>query len=182
MIRYGIIGRNFVVDYMLAAMAAVPDIAHPEVIYSRSFLDAEAFRKKHNLSFATDNLSVLADYPYIDAVYIASPNCCHYEQAKLMLEHGKHVLCEKPAASNAREVKKLIALAEKKGLIFLEAMRPVYTDTLRLVRENLSKIGNLRLVRFDYCKVSSRFDRFCSGIYVNAFNPQLSNASVMDLG
>ncbi len=182
MIRYGIIGRNFIVDYMLAAMAAVPEAARPAAIYSRDLLAAEAFRQAHGLSFASDDLTALADYPGIDAVYIASPNCCHYEQAKLMLEHGKHVLCEKPAVSNAAELRKLLALAEEKGLIFLEAMRPAFAETLPLIRENLPKIGRLRLVRFDYCKISSRLDRWRSGIYVSTFDPKLSNASVMDLG
>ncbi len=181
MVRFGIIGRNFIVDMMLEAMAAVPEI-RPEAIYSRSSADAEAFRIKHGLSFATDDPEALADYPGIDAVYIASPNCCHYEQAKLMLKHGKHVLCEKPAAANLRQVKELIKLAEEKGLVFLEAMRPEFADTLRLIRENLPRIGQLRQVRFDLCRVSSRIQRLKEGTYITTFDPALSNAAVMDLG
>lgn len=182
MIRYGIIGRGFITDMMLSAMAAVPEAAKPDAICSRSLADAEAFRRAHNLSFACDSLTELADYPGIDAVYIASPNACHYDQAKCMLEHGKHVLCEKPAASNAAQVRGLVRLAEEKGLIFLEAMRPVFSDTLRIVRENLPRIGTLRRVRLDYCKPSSRLSRFLAGEHVNTFDPALSNAAVMDLG
>ena len=181
MVRFGIIGRNFIVDMMLEAMAAVPEV-RPVAIYSRSLADAEAFREKHGLSFATDDLTALADYPGIDAVYIASPNCCHYEQAKLMLKHGRHVLCEKPAASNAGQVKELVGLAQEKGLVFLEAMRTEFADTLRLIRENLPRVGQLRQVRFDYCKISSRLAKFRAGACVNTFNPELSNAAIMDLG
>ena len=181
MVRFGIIGRNFIVDMMLEAMAAVPEV-RPAAIYSRSLSDAEAFKAKHGLTFATDSLEELADFPGIDAVYIASPNCCHYEQAKLMLEHGKHVLCEKPAAANLRQVKELVGLAEEKGLVFLEAMRPEFADTLRLIRENLPRIGQLRQVRFDLCRVSSRIQKLKEGTYITTFDPALSNAAVMDLG
>ena len=181
MIRFGIIGRNFIVDSMLAAMAAVPE-TEAVSIYSRSLEDARKFRQDHGLRFAFDKLEELADDPETDAVYIASPNSCHYAQAKLMLEHGKHVLCEKPAASNAEQVRELVRLASEKGLVFLEAMRPVFADPLRIVRENLPEIGTVRQVRFDYCKVSSRMPLFRQGIYVNTFNPELSNAAVMDLG
>ena len=181
MVRFGIIGRNFIVDMMLEAMAAVPEV-RPAAIYSRSLSDAEAFKEKHGLAFATDSLEELADFPGIDAVYIASPNCCHYEQAKLMLEHGKHVLCEKPAAANLRRVKELVGLAEEKGLVFLEAMRPEFADTLRLIRENLPRIGQLRQVRFDLCRVSSRIQKLKEGTYITTFDPTLSNAAVMDLG
>ncbi len=181
MVRFGIIGRNFIVDMMLEAAAAVPDV-RAAAIYSRSLADAETFREKHGLAFAADDLKALADFSGIDAVYIASPNCCHFEQAKLMLEHGKHVLCEKPAASNARQVKELVCLAEEKGLIFLEAMRPAFSDTLRLIRENLPRIGQLRQVRFDLCRISSRIEKLKSGSYITTFDPNLSNAAIMDLG
>lgn len=181
MVRFGIIGRNFIVDMMLEAMTAVPEV-RPAAIYSRSPADAEAFRKKHGLTFATDDLKALAEFPEIDAVYIASPNCCHYEQAKLMLENGKHVLCEKPAAANARQVKELVRLSEEKGLVFLEAMRPEFADTLRLIREKLPRIGRLRQVRFDLCRVSSRIQKLREGTYITTFDPALSNAAVMDLG
>lgn len=182
MIKYGIIGRNFVVDMMLAAMAAVPDAAKPVAIYSRNMADAAEFMKSHELQYACDDLASLANYPEINAVYIASPNACHYEQAKLMLESGKHVLCEKPAASNADQVRKLVHLAEEKNLIFLEAMRPVYGDILQIVQQNIPHIAPLRQVQIYYGKPSSRLKRFLSGENVNTFNPALSNAAIMDLG
>ena len=56
MVRFGIIGRNFIVDMMLEAMAAVPEV-RPAAIYSRSLADAEAFKEKHGLAFATDDLT-----------------------------------------------------------------------------------------------------------------------------
>lgn len=168
-------------DMMLSAMAVTPE-AEPAAIYSRSLTDAESFREEHQLKYACADLDELGRYDGIDAVYIASPNGCHYEQAKRMLEHGKHVLCEKPACASPDQVRELIALAEAKGLVFLEAMRPVFSDGLRTVRENLPKIGKLRQISITYCKPSSRYPRFLEGKYVNTFNPALANAAIMDLG
>ena len=60
-------------------------------------------------------------YKRQDAIYIATPNALHYETCKLCLEHGKHVLCEKPFTINAEQAKELYALAEKKQLFIMEA-------------------------------------------------------------
>ena len=182
MVRFGIIGRNFIVDNMLAAMAAVPE-AIPTAIYSRTPEGARDFADKHGIRLAFSDLNQLADCAEIDAVYIASPNYCHFAQARLLLNHGKHVLCEKPAASNSVQVRDLVKLAQEKGLVFLEAMRPVFGPVPGLIRENLPKIGQLRQVRFEYCKISSRIRLFHEkGSEVNAFNPALDNAALMDLG
>jgi predicted dehydrogenase len=59
----------------------------------------------------------LVNDPEIDIVHIASPNYLHYEQAKMALEVGKHVLCEKPLAMNTEESAELVRLAKEKGLV-----------------------------------------------------------------
>src|SRR5437763_8950317 len=49
--------------------------------------------------------------PEARSVHIASPNPAHYEQARRVLEAGKHVLCEKPLAVTSKETSELAALA-----------------------------------------------------------------------
>ena len=58
----------------------------------------------------------------LDAVYIASPNSFHADQAITLLNHGKHVLCEKPFASNAAEVELMIAAAKRNDVLLMEAI------------------------------------------------------------
>ncbi len=65
----------------------------------------------------------------IDAVYIASPNALHYEQAFSALLSGKHVLCEKPAVVEPWQLERLLKLAETTGLIFMEALIGRHIDT-----------------------------------------------------
>ncbi len=182
MIRFGIIGRNFITEWMLAAMAAVDGVA-PVKIYSRDPLGAQEFARSHNIPGHCGCLEELAADPDLDAVYIASPNALHYEQAKLMLTHGKHVLLEKPACANAGQLRELLALAQEKKLILIEAMRTIYDDAPEIIERAIPKIAPLCQVRFDYGKRSSRWERFLKeGEKVNTFNPKLSNAAVMDLG
>ncbi|MCA9126016.1 MAG: Gfo/Idh/MocA family oxidoreductase [Planctomycetales bacterium] len=68
------------------------------------------------LATAYSTIEQLLAHSAIDCVHIASPNRLHFEQAKLCLAAGKHVLCEKPLAMNATESRQLVALAAKSGV------------------------------------------------------------------
>ena len=94
-IRVGIIGRNFVVDWMLAAMEQVPEL-RPAAIYSRNEKTGREFAEKYHLDAVFTDLESFAASDAFDAAYIASPNICHFDQAMCLLQHGKHVLLEKP--------------------------------------------------------------------------------------
>lgn len=66
----------------------------------------------------------MAQSDAIDAVYIASPNSLHFPQTKLFLSHKKHVICEKPLASNIEEVEAAIALARENQWYCLKRSKP----------------------------------------------------------
>ena len=182
MVRLGIIGRNFVVDWMLEAAKQVPQI-QPVAIYSRSMETGKEFAEKYDLPYVFDRLEDLASSPEVDAVYIASPIYAHFSQSKLMLEHGKHVLCEKPVTTNGKELDILLQTAAAHNVVFLEAMRLVHDDALDVIEQALPEIGALRRVTFEFTQYSSRYDRVRAGVQgLNAFDPTLSNGSIMDMG
>ena len=99
----------------------------------------------------------------VDTIYVALPNFLHYAFAKKALEHGKHVILEKPATANARELSELCALAEKQKKILVEAMNVHYLPAYRSMRENLAKLGDLKVVSFNYSQYSHRYDAFKTG-------------------
>lgn len=99
MIPFGIIGTGKITRTFLEAVQSVPELALGAV-YSRSLEKAQSFGEEYGAKVFTDSLEDLAADRDVQAVYIASPNCCHCEQAIRMMDAGKHVLCEKPAASN----------------------------------------------------------------------------------
>lgn len=180
-IRFATIGTNFIVDWFTTAAKYCPQLEY-EVTYSRNKETAKAYSEKMGSNRYTTDLMGLARDEEVDAVYIASPTSCHYEQAKLMLENGKHVLCEKPATSNYAELCKLVELAESKDLVFMEGMRCVHTEGFKWIKENMYKLGTVRRATFQYCQYSSRYDKFKAGIIENAFKPELSNGALMDIG
>ena len=65
-------------------------------VYSRDRARGEAYAQKHGAKLVFTDVEELARCKEVDAVYIASPNAAHYEQCRVLLEAGKHVICEKP--------------------------------------------------------------------------------------
>lgn len=94
--RFGIVGTNWITERFIQA-AMETDEFSLTAVYSRTEDKGKAFADKYNSQpeVFTD-LAQMAASDQVDAVYIASPNSLHAEQAILCMNHGKHVLCEKP--------------------------------------------------------------------------------------
>lgn len=105
MVRFGVLGTSLITETFLNTAKHVKDFKL-EAVYSRTLERAEEFGKKYGVDTFFTDLEEMACSPQIDAVYIATPNAYHAEQAILFLRNKKHVLCEKPMAANAIEVKK----------------------------------------------------------------------------
>lgn len=181
MVRLATIGTNFITDWLMEGVLELPDI-ELTAVYSRTLEKGQAFAAKYGVSKVYDDYEKMAEDPEIDAVYVASPTCCHHRHSLTMLEHGKHVLCEKPVCSNRKELDELIQTAKEQGVIFMEAMKNVHSPGFLAIKENLHKIGPVRLANIHYCQYSSRYDNFKNGIIENAFKPELSNGALMDIG
>ncbi len=181
MIRFGVVGTNWITDAFLEGGRAVSGF-ELAAVYSRMEERAQAFAKKHGARHTFTNLHKMAESELIDAVYIASPNSLHAEQAILFMENGKHVLCEKPLASNSAEVEAMFAAASKNGVVLMEAVKTTFLPGFKTIQEHLFKIGRPRRYFASFCKYSSRYDAYRRGEVLNAFNPKFSNGSLMDLG
>ena len=117
----------------------------------------------------------------IDTVYVALPNFLHYAFAKKALEHGKHVIIEKPVTANATELKELIQIAKEKDLIILEAMNIHYLPAYLRLKEYLPEIGDIKIVSFNYSQYSSRYNAFKEGTILPAFDYHKAGGALMDL-
>ncbi|MDO5407028.1 MAG: Gfo/Idh/MocA family oxidoreductase [Eubacteriales bacterium] len=181
MVRIATIGTNFITRWFMEALQHCDD-AVCAAVYSRKEETARAFAAEYGVATCYTDLEALASAPDIDAVYIASPNSLHCQQAILMMEHGKHVLCEKTIASNSAELAHMLETAKKNHVVCLEAMRSVFDPGFAAIEDNLPKLGKVRRVSFQYGKYSSRYDKFKAGIVENAFDPAFSNGALMDIG
>jgi predicted dehydrogenase len=180
-LRFGVVGTNFITDWVIAG-ARQDERFRLAAVYSRTQETADAFAAKHGIPHTFTSLEEMARSPLIDAVYIASPNFLHASQSILCMQHGKHVLCEKPLASNAREAREMIASSRIYNVTLMEAMKPTLTPNFQAVRNNLKRIGKVRRYFACYCQYSSRYDKYKEGIVLNAFNPEYSNGAMMDIG
>ncbi len=180
-IRFGVVGTNYITDRVMAAGMMDPRF-ELAAVYSRTQERADEFAARHGLSHTFTSLEEMAASPLIDAVYIASPNALHAPQSIVCMRRGKHVLCEKPLASNARQVREVIAAARENGPALMEAMKPTLTPNFRVVMEYLSRLGKLRRWFSAFGKYSSHYDAFKAGEVHNAFDPGLANGAVMDIG
>lgn len=180
-VRFGVVGTNFITDWVIAG-ARQDERFELAAVCSRKQETADAFAAKHRIPHTFTSLEEMAKSPLVDAVYIASPNFLHADQSILCMKHGKHVLCEKPLASNAREAREMIAASRRYGVTLMEAMKPTLTPNFRSVRENIGRLGTIRRYFACYCQYSSRYDKLKEGIVLNAFNPALSNGAMMDIG
>lgn len=180
--RFGIVGTNFISKEFVRAGRSLPDYAFVAV-YSRRPDTAEAFCKAcGDAATRCTSLDELLALPDVDAVYIASPNRLHDEQAEAALMAGKHVLLEKPACLTEERFARLCEIADAKDLVILEAMRPAFTPGVRALQKALPAVGTVRRVSLSYCQYSSRYDKFKRGIVENAFDPSFGNGALMDIG
>lgn len=180
-INLGVIGSGFIVDNFLEAASEFENL-NLHTFYSRSESKAISFKEKYKFDKYSTCLEDMAKDKNLDAVYIASPNAIHHDQAILFLQNKKHVLCEKSFASNYKEALNMINTAKRNNVVIMEAMRITVTPNFKILKDNLHKIGEIRRCFASFCQYSSRYDQYKEGTILNAFKKELSNGALMDIG
>jgi predicted dehydrogenase len=112
-IRTAIFGTGFMGRVHLEALRRVEHV-EPAAITGRNTAAAEKLGSAFDVPYAAPD-AILCDAS-IHAVHICTPNGLHFSMAKQALLAGKHVLCEKPLATNPAEAQELAALAMQKKL------------------------------------------------------------------
>lgn len=181
MIRFATIGSGVIVDSFLRGASHDPRFVF-RAVYSRTPERAADFAARYGVGTTFTSLQALAACPHVDAVYIASPNAFHAPQAIMLMEHGKHVLCEKPLAHSLAEGKAMVRAARANRVVLMEAMKTTLMPNFTQVRNALPRIGPVRRYFAQFCQYSSRYDRFKEGEICNAFRAGLGNGSLRDLG
>ncbi len=179
--RFATIGTSWITEKFISATRTISNM-QLYAVYSRSEEKASEFAAKHNISKFYTDLEKLACDKNIDAVYIASPNCLHYEQSKFLLLHNKNVFCEKPATTTKEQMSELIELAEKNNLIYLEAIMTIHTEGFFTLKNRLADIGLVRSAHFDFYQLSSKYQLYVDGKNPNIFNPAMHTGCLMDIG
>lgn len=181
MINFASIGSSWICEKFINAAHLTKQL-QLTTVYSRNINVAKSFAEKFNAPIFCDDLKNIAINDSVDAVYIASPNALHFEQSLQMLKAGKHVICEKPLASNDKQVELLYKTALENNVILFEAYMSAHLPNFLQIKSNLAKLGKLRKAHISYCQYSSRYQKYLDGENPNTFNPYFSNGSIMDIG
>ena len=120
-LRIGVLGAARIVPTALIAPARAVAGVEIAAVAARDAGRARAFASRHRIPRVVESYDALVDDPGIDAVYVPLPNALHAEWTQRALAAGKHVLCEKPLASNAAEAQAMGAAAARAGRVLMEA-------------------------------------------------------------
>ena len=132
--KLAILGPGRIADKVAQTLVQLPEI-ECYAVASRTPGKAEAFAQKFGFSKAYTNYIEMLSDPEVELVYITTPHSHHYEQMKLCLEHGKHVICEKAFTINAEQARKIRTLAAEKGLYVAEAIWTRYMPSRKIIND-----------------------------------------------
>ena len=176
-IRWGLIGLGLISRKFANGLAFAPD-AEIYAVASRSQEKADAFGAEYGASKCYGSYEELAQDPNVDVAYIGTPNNYHLPHTLLCLDAGKHVLCEKPFAVNAKEARVMIDRAREKNLFLMDAFWTRYFPAMFKLRELLAEkaIGDVMLVTADFGGRGPVIPE------KRHFNPDLAGGALLDIG
>ena len=173
--RIGIIGAGIIAEKISQTLVE----RWGEMLYavaSRDMAKAQAFAQRNGFVRAYGSYEEMVCDPMVDIVYVATPHSHHYEHARLALEHGKAVICEKAFTANAREARALIELARERGLFLMEAMWTRFMPLMHRLKEVLDSgiVGRPRLLTASLCWAMTHVPRISRA--------DLCGGALLDLG
>ena len=151
MIRWGVVGPGAIATSFADAMQ-LTDGGTIVAVASRSAERAAVFGDRYAIPARYGDYESLAADPEVDVVYVATPQSRHEPDTLSLLRAGKHVLCEKPFALNARQAATMVEEARSRGLFLMEAIwsrfLPAYRSLVEVIGEG--RIGEPLLVEADF--------------------------------
>lgn len=152
-LRIGILGAARIVPMALLRPARHVPSVQIAAVAARDPLRASAFARKHGIPTTHPSYDALLADPEVDVIYNPLPNSHHAEWSIRALEAGKHVLCEKPLASNATEAQQMVETARRCDRLLVEAFHPRYHPLASRMQEILASgaIGEVRHIETHMC-------------------------------
>ena len=175
MLRVAILGAGGIAIKMAKTLRGM-ETAEAYAIAARDLGRAEAFAKEYGFTKAYGSYAEMLQDENVDLVYIAVPHTHHYMCAKMCLEAGKHVLCEKPFCVNVDQTKELLAMAEDKKLLLTEAIWTRFMPSRKIIDDLIAggEIGEVTSLTANLGYELSEIPRI--------WDPKLAGGALMDVG
>lgn len=174
-LRYGILSTSSIAPRFIAA---VRECGAGEIIAlsSRSLEKAREKAALWEIPVAYGSHTELLEDDHVNIVYISTVNAQHYPWAKAALEHGKHVVCEKPCTTSAEQTQELFALAREKGLFFMEAEKMLFLPAICEVHRRIAagELGRIYMADMSHS--------FSASYNAWLFDPQVGGGTLLSSG
>lgn len=176
-LRIGVLGAARIAPAAIVKPARSSPDVEVVALAARDRSRADAFAGKHGIPRVFDSYADLLADPDIDAIYNPLPNGLHAEWTIAALEAGKHVLCEKPFTNNAVEAEQVAAVADRTGLVVMEAFHYRYHPLAQRMRALVEggELGTLEHVEAALCFPLPRFSDI-------RYQYDLGGGAAMDVG
>ncbi|XP_022228118.1 trans-1,2-dihydrobenzene-1,2-diol dehydrogenase [Drosophila obscura] len=148
-LRWGIAPVSLMANDFATALSVLPPHRHEIVSCAAAYRShALAFADKYEVRNVYTSFEDLARCPSVDVVYISPLNPLHCELCHLMLNHDKHVLCEKPICMSESKAEKLLRKAQARGLFLMEGMWPRCVPAYHYLRHQIlrNRLGDVQNV------------------------------------
>ncbi|KAG5667480.1 hypothetical protein PVAND_015460 [Polypedilum vanderplanki] len=176
-LRWGIASAGKISNDFCAALSTYSQDDHQVVaVAARSLEDAKEFAETFNIPRTHEGYQKLAQDPEVDVVYIGSINTTHLEIGLMMLDGGKHILCEKPLTLNVKQAEQLLNHAKEKKLFCMEAIWSRYFPIYRQLKARINNgdLGDIKEVYAEFGVEMADVDRVMKN--------ELGGGSTLDIG
>mgnify|MGYP004462016857 CR=1 FL=1 len=173
--RLAILGAGGIATAMARTVAGMENV-EAYAVASRNLKRAQQFAEKYGFEKAYGTYEEMLRDDKVDLVYVATPHSHHYLHAKMCLEAGKHVLCEKAFTVNAEQAQKLFDLAKEKNLLITEAIWTRYMPARNMINDIIASgvIGEVTAVTANLSYAISHVERIRK--------PELAGGALLDVG
>lgn len=175
--QWGIVAAGRISNDFVVALSTLPREDHQVVaVAGRNFENAKKFGERHGISKVYATYEELARDPDVEVAYVGSLHPDHYPTMKLLLESGKHVLCEKPLTMNCRDTEEICKIAREKKLFLMEALWSRYLPA-HLQMEEAIKSGLIGEPRYVHSTMGGPIRGFG-----RVYRKELGGSVLLDIG
>lgn len=176
-IRFGVIGTGRIVGQWMRDVSRLEDV-EVAAIASMDLGRARAAAARYGIPRAYGSYQDMLAGEDCEAVYIATPHTGHHDCAVMALRAGRHVLCEKPLAVNAAQLRDMVACARDQRRLLMEGMWTRFFPATRAVREIVrsGRIGEVSMIQADF-SFHTPFET-----QTRMFDPARAGGALLDVG
>lgn len=173
--KFAVLGAGNIAAKMAKTIAGMENV-ESYAVAARDLERAQAFAKEYGFTRAYGSYEEMLSDEAVDLVYVATPHSHHFKHAKMCLEAGKNVLCEKSFTVTADQARELFALAKEKKLLITEAIRTRYMPSRKMIDDIITsgEIGEVT-------SLTANLSYSLSGIR-RIWDPKLAGGALLDVG